>query len=175
LISLDYQVPDLHAPGMKILLMIVVVQSPRVLASALYVILSLALSTAAGAQDRPAVSGEAGRRLDGYLSRLEPFCFAGGALAVRGKEVLLCKSCGLAECGRRRRILHFKVTEYPTGRWIGQQLRETLRESCQYRYAILDRDGKFGGEAMARMRLARFCDACGRDALAAWFFCTKRR
>ena len=46
----------------------------------------------------------------------------------------------------RRRILHFNVTEHPTGPWIVQQLRETFRESCQYRYAILDRDGKFGGE-----------------------------
>jgi putative transposase len=46
----------------------------------------------------------------------------------------------------RRRILHFNVTEHPTGPWIVQQLRETFRESCQYRYAILDRDGKLGGE-----------------------------
>jgi putative transposase len=46
----------------------------------------------------------------------------------------------------RRRILHFNVTEHPTGPWIVQQLRETFRESCQYRYAILDRDGKFGEE-----------------------------
>lgn len=46
----------------------------------------------------------------------------------------------------RRRILHFNVTEHPTGRWIVQQLRETFRESCQYHYAILDRDGKFGEE-----------------------------
>jgi putative transposase len=46
----------------------------------------------------------------------------------------------------RRRILYFNVTEHPTGPWIVQQLRETLRESCQYRYVILDRDGKFGEE-----------------------------
>jgi hypothetical protein len=44
----------------------------------------------------------------------------------------------------RRRILHFNVTEHPTGPWIVQQLGQTFRKSCQYRYAIFDRDGKFG-------------------------------
>jgi hypothetical protein len=44
----------------------------------------------------------------------------------------------------RRRILHFNVTEYPTGLWIVQQLREAFPESCSYRYAILDGDAKFG-------------------------------
>jgi putative transposase len=46
----------------------------------------------------------------------------------------------------RRKILHFSVTEHPTGPWIVQQLREAFPESCPYRYAILDRDGKFGEE-----------------------------
>ena len=43
----------------------------------------------------------------------------------------------------RRKILHFNVTENPTGPWIVQQLREAFPESCPYRYAILDRDAKF--------------------------------
>jgi transposase InsO family protein len=46
----------------------------------------------------------------------------------------------------RRKILHFNITEHPTGRWIVQQLREAFPESCPYRHAILDRDGKFGDE-----------------------------
>jgi hypothetical protein len=46
----------------------------------------------------------------------------------------------------RRKILHFNVTEHPTGPWIGQQLREAFPESCPYRYAILDGDAKFGQE-----------------------------
>jgi putative transposase len=46
----------------------------------------------------------------------------------------------------RRKILHFNVTEHPTGFWIVQQLRQAFPESCPYRYAILDRDGKFGDE-----------------------------
>jgi len=46
----------------------------------------------------------------------------------------------------RRRILHFNVTEHPSGPWIAQQLREAFAESCPNRYAIFDRDGKFGDE-----------------------------
>ncbi|HSP92347.1 MAG TPA: serine hydrolase domain-containing protein [Vicinamibacterales bacterium] len=57
--------------------------------------------TPLSAQDRPVVSGEAGRTLDEYLSRLERFGFTGGALAVRGKDVLLSKSYGLADRARR--------------------------------------------------------------------------
>jgi transposase InsO family protein len=48
----------------------------------------------------------------------------------------------------RRRILHFNVTEHPTGPWIVQQLREAFPDSCPYRYAILDRDAKFGKDVM---------------------------
>jgi putative transposase len=47
----------------------------------------------------------------------------------------------------RRKILHFNVTEHPSGSWIAQQLREAFPGSCPYRYAILDRDRKFGEEA----------------------------
>jgi len=47
----------------------------------------------------------------------------------------------------RRKIVHFNVTEHPTGPWIAQQLREAFPKSCRYRYMILDRDGKFGEEA----------------------------
>ena len=46
----------------------------------------------------------------------------------------------------RRRILHLNVTDHPTGQWIVQQLREAFPEACPYRYAILNRDGKFGQE-----------------------------
>ena len=57
------------------------------------------------------------------------------------------RSCFFTIEHGRRRILHFNVTEHPTGPWIVQQLRETYGESCPYRYAILDRDIKFGQEA----------------------------
>jgi CubicO group peptidase (beta-lactamase class C family) len=55
-------------------------------------------------QDRPLVAGDAGRKLDEYLSRLERFGFSGGALAVRGKDVLLCKSYGMADRARGIRL-----------------------------------------------------------------------
>jgi hypothetical protein len=46
----------------------------------------------------------------------------------------------------RRTILHFNVTEHPTGSWIVQPLREAFPESCLYRYAILDGDAKSSQE-----------------------------
>jgi len=46
----------------------------------------------------------------------------------------------------RRKILHFNVTEHPTGPWIVQQLRGAFPESCPYRYTILDGDAKLGKE-----------------------------
>jgi CubicO group peptidase (beta-lactamase class C family) len=56
-----------------------------------------ALAPLVAAQDAPVVSGDLGQRLDTYLTRLERFGYAGGALAVRGKDVLLMKSYGLAD------------------------------------------------------------------------------
>src|SRR5207245_261668 len=53
----------------------------------------------------------------------------------------------------RRKILHFNVTERPTGPWIVQQLREAFPEACRYHYAILDRDSKFG-EAVTELLTA---------------------
>jgi putative transposase len=44
----------------------------------------------------------------------------------------------------RRKILHFNVTEHPNSSWITQQLREAFPEPCPYRYALLDRNAKFG-------------------------------
>ena len=48
----------------------------------------------------------------------------------------------------RRRILHFNVTEHPTGLRIAQQLREAISESNPYHCVILDRDAKFGTEVL---------------------------
>jgi CubicO group peptidase (beta-lactamase class C family) len=61
------------------------------------VVATLAAAGLAAAEDRPVVNGEVGKRLDEYLSRLERFGFAGGAVAVRGKDILLLKSYGLAD------------------------------------------------------------------------------
>ncbi len=56
------------------------------------------------AEDRPIVSGEAGKRIDEYLSRLEPFGFSGGVVAVRGKDILILKSYGLADRAKHIRL-----------------------------------------------------------------------
>lgn len=60
----------------------------------------IGLATTAAAQDKPVVTGEVGRKLDEYLTRLERFGYAGGALAVRGGAVVLMKSYGLADRAR---------------------------------------------------------------------------
>ena len=73
----------------------------RIVRVALVVLAALGCLASASAQDRPIVSGDTGRTIDEYLSRLERFGFSGGALAVRGKEVLLSKSYGLADRARR--------------------------------------------------------------------------
>jgi hypothetical protein len=69
----------------------------------------------------------------------------------------------------RRRILHFNVTEHPTGPWITQQLREAFPESCPYRYTILDGDAKFGEEVTellaARVKPTRMPASRGRMEL----------
>jgi transposase InsO family protein len=44
----------------------------------------------------------------------------------------------------RRRVVHFAVTEHPEASWIIQQLREAFPFDTAPRYAILDRDGKYG-------------------------------
>jgi transposase InsO family protein len=53
---------------------------------------------------------------------------------------------------RRRRILHFNCTEYPTANGIVQQLREALPLPCPYRYVLFDRDAKFGTEIFAFLK-----------------------
>jgi putative transposase len=44
---------------------------------------------------------------------------------------------------RRRRILHFNVTENPSARWVIQQLRETFPDEPQHRFLIYDNDAIF--------------------------------
>ena len=44
----------------------------------------------------------------------------------------------------RRRVMHFAVTQRPEAPWIVQQLREAFPFDTAPRYAILDRDGKYG-------------------------------
>jgi putative transposase len=43
----------------------------------------------------------------------------------------------------RRRVLHFNITENPTGRWVIQQLRETFPDEPTHRFLIYDNDSIF--------------------------------
>jgi CubicO group peptidase (beta-lactamase class C family) len=58
----------------------------------------------AAAADKPVVTGEIGRKMDEYMSRLERLGFSGGALAVKGADVLLMKAYGLADREKKIRL-----------------------------------------------------------------------
>jgi hypothetical protein len=60
----------------------------------------------------------------------------------------------------RRRILHFNCTGHPNCDWIMQQLREAVPLPCQYRYALFDRDAKFGKEVIEFLKAVS--NRCGR-------------
>ncbi len=52
----------------------------------------------------------------------------------------------------RRRVMHFGVTEHPDAPWVIRQLREAFPFDTAARYAILDRDGKYGWAVPAALR-----------------------
>ena len=52
----------------------------------------------------------------------------------------------------RRRILQFAVTSRPEALWVIQQLREAFPFDTSPRYAILDRDGKYGHAVPAALQ-----------------------
>jgi transposase InsO family protein len=53
---------------------------------------------------------------------------------------------------RRRRVLHFGVTEHPTAEWTGQQVIEAFSERDAKRYLIRDRDALYGHEFRRRIQ-----------------------
>src|SRR6516165_1041830 len=53
---------------------------------------------------------------------------------------------------RRRRVIHFNVTEHPTGRWTAQQMVEAFPEETAPRYLLRDRDKIYGSEFRQRIR-----------------------
>jgi len=52
----------------------------------------------------------------------------------------------------RGRVLHFNVTQHPTGSWIVQQLREAFPYQSASRFLIFDRDAKYGLEVPIVLR-----------------------
>jgi putative transposase len=54
---------------------------------------------------------------------------------------------------RRRKVLHFGVTEHPTSEWTAQQVVEAFAELDAKHYLIRDRDSIYGEEFHGRIRL----------------------
>ncbi len=57
----------------------------------------------------------------------------------------------LVMSNKRRRIIHFNVTESPTAVWTGQQIVNAFPWDTVPRYLLRDRDGKFGKEFIHRV------------------------
>ena len=52
----------------------------------------------------------------------------------------------------RRRVLHFNVTEYPTGAWTAQQIVEAFADRDAAQYLIRDRDSRYSAEVRLRTK-----------------------
>ena len=51
----------------------------------------------------------------------------------------------------RRKVLHFNVTEHPTGAWTAQQIVEAFADRQAARYLIRDRDSRHSAEVRLRI------------------------
>jgi putative transposase len=51
-----------------------------------------------------------------------------------------------------RRVLHFHVTEHPTGAWTAQQIVEAFADRDTARYPIRDRDSRYSAEVRLRIQ-----------------------
>src|SRR3954452_663815 len=52
----------------------------------------------------------------------------------------------------RRKVLHFHVTEHPTGAWTAQQIAEAFADREAAGYLIRDRDSKYSAEVRLRIQ-----------------------
>jgi putative transposase len=52
----------------------------------------------------------------------------------------------------RRKLLHFNVTEHPTGAWTAQQIVEAFADREAARYLIRDRDSRYSAEVRLRIQ-----------------------
>jgi transposase InsO family protein len=64
---------------------------------------------------------------------------------------------------RRRRVLHFNVTQSPTARWVVQQLRDAFPGEPMHQYLVFDNDAIFSAEVACS--IARFGIRPRRTAL----------
>jgi putative transposase len=51
----------------------------------------------------------------------------------------------------RRKLLHFNVTEHPTGAWTAQQIIEAFADREAAHYFIRDRDSRYSAEVRLRI------------------------
>jgi putative transposase len=52
----------------------------------------------------------------------------------------------------RRKVLHFNVTEHPTGAWTAQQIVEAFADREAPQYLIRDRDSRYSAEVRLRIQ-----------------------
>jgi putative transposase len=52
----------------------------------------------------------------------------------------------------RRKVLHFNVTEHPTGAWTAQQIVEAFADREAAQYLIRDRDSRYSAEVRLRIQ-----------------------
>src|SRR3954466_9203026 len=52
----------------------------------------------------------------------------------------------------RRKVLHFNVTEHPTGAWTAQQIVEAFADREATQYLIRDRDSRYSAEVRQRIQ-----------------------
>src|SRR3954463_10504102 len=52
----------------------------------------------------------------------------------------------------RRKVLHFNVTEHPTGAWTAQQIVEAFADREAAHYLIRDRDSRYSAEVRLRIQ-----------------------
>jgi putative transposase len=52
----------------------------------------------------------------------------------------------------RRKVLHFNVTEHPTGAWTAQQIVEAFADREATQYLIRDRDSRYSAEVRLRIQ-----------------------
>jgi len=52
----------------------------------------------------------------------------------------------------RRKVLHFNVTEHPTGAWTAQQIVEAFADRDAAQYLIRDRDSRYSAEVQSRIK-----------------------
>src|SRR3954449_9172216 len=52
----------------------------------------------------------------------------------------------------RRKVLHFNVTEHPTGAWTAQQIVEAFADRDAARYLLRDRDSRYSAEVRLRIK-----------------------